>query len=327
MTLFRSITKGLAVLAVSVTASGATEFPDRNIENIYPWGPGTTMAISQIIADAMGNELDVSIPVVSTPGASGVKAFKTALEKPADGYTIFDGYVAPLVLAPLLGNADWSYKDFTPLYSATSNSFAIIVRPDDNRFPDLPALFDYMRANPGKARYSTGAVNNLPHMVLAKVLQTADVYGTVIPFDESEQAMKDLRGGVFDFIITNPGTYKANKDNVRVLAVLSELEEVVAIYDGAPRVQDYGYDLGMSGLSPMGWNWWLVRKDTPADVVETLRTAMAAALARDDVQEKLLNLGYVPTNYGPDQYDEIVGAVGAELQSGIDAIEWVMSKQ
>lgn len=104
------------------TGIANAEFPERNILSIYPWAPGATMAVSQMIADGMGKELGVNISVASTPGAAGTKAFKTAMENPADGYTIFDGYVAPLVLQPLLGKADWNYKDFTPLWSATSNA-------------------------------------------------------------------------------------------------------------------------------------------------------------------------------------------------------------
>lgn len=35
---------GLAALAVAGPA--AADFPERNIENIYPWAPGATMAAS-----------------------------------------------------------------------------------------------------------------------------------------------------------------------------------------------------------------------------------------------------------------------------------------
>lgn len=105
MTLFNKL--AAAAVGVSFLAGPAlAEFPERNIENIYPWAPGATMAASQVIADAMGGQLGVNISVVSTPGAGGVKAFETAMSRPADGYTIFDGYVAPLVLQPLQGNAD-----------------------------------------------------------------------------------------------------------------------------------------------------------------------------------------------------------------------------
>lgn len=316
----------LAAACLLVAGTASAEFPERNIENIYPWAPGATMAASQIIADAMGRELGVNVSVVSTPGAAGTKAFQVALEKPADGYTLFDGYVAPLVLQPMLGNAKWSYKDFTPLWSATSNSFAIAIRKDESRFTDFPSLVAYAKAHPGELRYSPGSANALPHMVVAKVMQTSDIVAQVVPYPEIDVAIKDMRGGVLDFMVTNPGVYTTNKEDMKVIAVLSELDRASETYDGAPRLQDYGIELGMKGLAPMGWNWWLVRKETPEAVVAKLRDAMGKALARKDVQDKLLGMGYVPLGYGPEEYDKIVGPVAADLQSGIDAIAWEKKK-
>jgi tripartite-type tricarboxylate transporter receptor subunit TctC len=320
--------KILTLVAASLLFAGSAraEFPERNIENIYPWGPGATMAASQIIAEAMGRELGVNVSVVSTPGAAGTKAFQTALEKPADGYTIFDGYVAPLVLQPMFGNASWTYEDFTPLWSATSNSFAIVVRKDDDRFADFPALVAYAKENQGKLRYSPGVTDALPHMVAAKVMQTSDIVAQVVPYPEIDNAVKDLRGGILDFVVINPGVYTTNKNDVKVLAVLSELEDASKTYGGAPRVQDFGIDLGMKGLAPMGWDWWLVRKETPEDVVAKLRDAMGKALAREDVRQKLLDMGYVPLGFRPDEYASIVGPVAADLKAGIDAIAWEKEK-
>lgn len=309
-----------------IATQAQAEFPERNIEDIYPWAPGATMAASQVIADAMGTELGVNISVVSTPGAAGTKALLTAVNKPADGYTIFDGYVAPLVLQPMMGNGDWSYKDFTPLWAATSNSFAIVVRKDDDRFKDFAGLIAYAKAHPGELRYSPGTVNALPHMVAAKVMQTSDAVAQVVPYPEIDNAVKDLRGGILDFIVINPGVYQTNKDDVRVVAVLSELEGASKTYGGAPRVQDFGIELGMKGLAPMGWNWWLVRKGTPEAVVAKLRDAMGKALKRPEVQQKLYDMGYVPLGYSPDQYEEIVAPVAADLKAGIDAIAWEKEK-
>ncbi|PHQ60734.1 MAG: hypothetical protein COC08_06925 [Maribacter sp.] len=324
---FKKLLATAAFIGTALLANPAlADFPERNIQSIYPWGPGATMSVSQIIADAMGEELGTNISVVSTPGAAGTKAFKTAMEKPADGYTIFDGYVAPLVLQPLLGNAEWTYKDFTPLWSATSNAFAIVVRKDENRFTDFPSMVKYMKAHPGKLRYTTGGTGNLPHMVLAKVMQTSDIFGKPIPYPEMQDGVKDLRGGLLDFLTSNPGFFKTNKDHLKVIAVLSELDDASTVYDGAPRIMDFGIDLGMTGLSPMGWNWWLVRKDTPADIVEKLRKAMGAALARADVREKILNVGFVPLGFAPEEYEAVVGPVAEELQSGIDAIAWEKAK-
>ena len=300
----------------------AGNFPDRTIENIYPWAPGATMAASQVIADAMGAELGVTVSVVSTPGAAGTKAFQTALNKPADGYTLFDGYVAPLVLQPMMGKANWTYKDFTPLWSATSNSFAIAVRKDETRFSDFPSLMAYAKAHPAELRYSPGTTGSLPHMVAAKVMQVSDAVAQVVPYPEIDNAVKDLRGGIMDFIVINPGVYQTNKEAIKILAVLSDLKDSSKTYDGAPLVQDFGVKLGMTGLAPMGWDWWLVRKDTPDDVLAKLRDAMGKALAKPQVHDKLLSMGYVPLGYGPEKYDEIVGPVAADLKSGIDAIAY-----
>lgn len=305
-----------------VAGPAEAEFPERNIELIYPWAPGATMAASQVIADAMGEELGVNVAVVSTPGAAGTKAFETALSRPADGYTLFDGYVAPLVLQPMLGNADWTYEDFAPLWSATSNSFAIVIRKDEDRFTDFPSLVAYARDHAGELRYSPGVANGLPHMVAAKVMQEQDMIARIVPYPEIDVAIRDLRGGILDFIITNPGVYRTNREDLTAIAVLSELERASATYDGAPRVQDFGVELGMSGLAPMGWDWWLVRRETPQDVVARLRDAMGAALARSDVQQKLMDMGYVPTGHGPDGYAAVVGPVADELRGGIDAIAW-----
>ena len=329
MNLIKTIKTGLTAIAALAITSGTAvaEYPERNIELMFPWGPGAAMSVSQIIAEAMGDELGVAIPVVSTPGAGGVKGFETANAKPADGYTIFDGWVAPLVLQPLLGNADWDHNDFIPLQSATANAFAIIVRRDDDRFQTLEDLINHMKENPGRVRYTTGSPTNLPHMVLANVLKANEVYGRVVPYDEMEQGVKDMRSGVLDFMMSNPAFYQTNREHVRALAAMSEQPAVSEIYDGAPLIGDLGYDLGMTGLAPMGWHWWVVKSDTPPEVVETLRNAMAAALAREDVQQRILNTGFFATGYTADQYDDVVGAVGGQLQGGIDAIQWVLDKQ
>ena len=316
-------TLAAAALGARVLAGPArAEFPERNIENIYPWAPGATMAASQVIADAMGQELGVNISVVSTPGAGGVKAFETAMSRPADGYTIFDGYVAPLVLQPMQGNADWTYTDFTPLWSATSNAFAIAVRADDERFADLPALLEYASANPGELRYSPGSAGALPHMVAAKVMQNSDAVAQLVPYPEIDNAVRDLRSSILDFIVINPGVYTVNKADVKILGVLSTLERSSETYGGAPLIGSFDIDMGMTDLSPMGWNWWLVRNDTPEDVVATLREAMGTVMNDEEVQNRLLEMGYVPTLFSPEEYNEIVGPVADQLQGGIDAIAW-----
>lgn len=162
------LSAGLALAATTALA----DYPERRIQRIYPWSPGRpTYAVSQLIADAMGEELGVEMPVVAKPGAGGVSAFTQALGEPADGYTTIDGYVAPLVIAPMFDRADWSCEDFTPLHSTTSNAFAVVGRPDEERWSDFPSFIQYLQDHPGETRYSGAAQLALPHVVMARVLR------------------------------------------------------------------------------------------------------------------------------------------------------------
>jgi len=312
----------ITALALSASAAAAQDFPQRTIELIFPWGPGNAMSVSQILADAMSEELDVSVPVISTPGAAGTKAFLTAMNKPADGYTIIDGYVAPLVLQPVLGKADWTYEDFTPLHSAFSNAFALGVRAGEDRWTTFAEMMAYCKEHPGELRYTSGSRNNLPHMVTAKALQSFDCVAQNIPYTANAEGMSDLKNGVLDFGIVNVGEYQQAGDQYNIVLVLSELPESAEIFGGATSIVDLGIDLGLSGLAPMGWDWWMVAKDTPQERVDVLREVMARALARPDVQDKIKALGFVPLKWNHDQFAEIVGPVAGQLEAMGNALKW-----
>ncbi len=204
---------GLAsAVTVLAIAQAHAEFPERKVQVVYPWAPGTpTYGVSQLIAEGMAAKLGQPVPVVATPGSGGVKAFKTFLDAPADGYTVVDGYVAPLVLAPMFGDAEWGCDDFVPLYSATSNSFAIASRPDETRWSDFPSFVKYVQEHPGETKYN-GNKLTLPHMVAAKVLQQLNLVSRPVPYEDLALGMKDLRNGILDWLIINPGVYRGNTE-------------------------------------------------------------------------------------------------------------------
>ena len=313
----------LAGAFVAASASAAlAEFPERNIEIIHPWGPGNAMAMSQVVAKAMGEELGTDMPVISQPGAAGTKAQTTAMAKPADGYTIFDGYVAPLVLQPILGNADWNFKDFKPLSAAVANAFAIAGQVDEGRWSNFEEMMAYCQENRGELRYSSGSRNNLPHMVIAKALQSYDCVAQNVPYTQDGNVFKDLGSKVLDFAFVNVGNFRSNPDKVKILLVLSELESSKKAFHGAPTIGELGVDLGLSNLGPMGWTWWIVNPDTPDEVTEKLRGAMERAMARQDVKDAVEAIGFVPLEWDHTKYEEIVGGVDAQLNSMGNALAW-----
>lgn len=313
-------------LGLALAGSAAAEFPERNIEVVFPWPPGVTLASSQVMAEALGQELGVQVTVIATPGGTGTKAMQTALERPGDGYTIFDGWVAPLVVQSVMGNIDADHTDFIPLYALAAVPNSIIVRMDDERFPDFPAFVQYMKDHPGELRYTSGAFGNLPHIVIANMHQATDTVAQHVPYGELEEALKDLRGGVLDFMAGNPGFWRANKEHARVLVAFSEMDSVSEIFDGAPKISEYGVDFPLDGLGPMGWSWWLVHKDTPPERVEALRSAMAVALEKQEVKDHFNRIGRVLLALPPEEYMEVVQSVRDQLSTVTGAVDWEAEK-
>lgn len=304
-------------------AAIAQDFPTRPIQLIYPWNAsGPTFAVSQIIATAMGEELDGAVAIVSKTGASGLNAFKTALAEPGDGYTVIDGYLAPLVIVPMGEDVNYTYKDFKPLHFSTSNAFAVISRAEETRWSDLDSLIAYLKENPGETRYSAGPDLALPHMIGAMLMQNSETVSRHIPYSEINDAAKDLRSGILDWMVVSPGVYKSNESHLRVEAVLADDPKASDWYGGAKTAKELGFDFGLDGLATVGWTWWLVKGDTPDEIVQILRDAQARALAREDVRQKVAELGFVMNGYTADQYEELVAPVAEQLSAAREAIQW-----
>jgi len=323
----------LLVVSGSAFAEGAAEreFPSRQVEIVYPWDPGETgYAVSQVVGKAMRETLGENVIVTSTTGAAGVRAATQVLGRPANGYTIFDGYVAPLVLAPLRGSADYTYEDWKPLYGLAANGFAIASRRDEDRWDDLSGLIEYAQDHPGELRMGSSPAQSLPSLVAASLFKQADAPVRLVPYPGAEGAWSDFQSGDLDIQVITSGLYRSQQDNLRVTTVLNMSRLVDEGAEGSipgPLVSDHGFDLGLDGLGAMGWTWWVVPAETPDDVVEILRDAMYEALSDSEVQQQISNLGFIaldPSDYGPEDYDNVVGQIESELAGALEAIDWLL---
>jgi tripartite-type tricarboxylate transporter receptor subunit TctC len=313
----------LVLACFCVVGTSSAEYPERRVQLVYPLTTGTpTYRVSQLIAEAMSTELGVQIITAAKPGASGADALLAALREPADGYTVIDAYVAPLIISPLFGRVPYSCKDFIPLYSATATPLGIVSRKGETRWTDMASFVKYLKLHPGSTRYSAGGELSMPHLVTAKLLKTLNVVSRHITFADLHDGVVELHDGNLDWLIVNPGMYQDAKDNFRMLAVIGDSLESTKVYDDAKRTADFGIKLGLDGLSSKPWDWWVVKKGTPDAVVEKLRMAMAKALAKPAIQAQLAALGYLPTRLEPAQFQSTCERVATDLRGAMGAIEW-----
>ena len=313
----------LWLLASLMADPSFAEFPEKRIQLVYPLTTGTpTYRVSQIIANAMSMELGVQMIAAAKPGASGADALMAALREPADGYTVIDGYVAPLIISPLFGKVPYTCADFIPLYSATATPLAVVSRAGEKRWTDFPSFIRFLKENPGKTRYSAGGELSMPHLVSAKLLRTVGAVSRHITFADLHEGAVELRDGTLDWMIVNPGMFQDAKGSITVLGVISDSHEPVALYGDAKPTVDFGITIGLAGLASKPWDWWLVKKGTPDAIVEKLRAAMAKALARPEIEAQLSSLGYLPTRLKPEQFQRHCEQISTDLRGAMGAIDW-----
>jgi tripartite-type tricarboxylate transporter receptor subunit TctC len=315
------LTVALMFVSAAAFAAGAeeadagTDFPNRPIQYIVPWGPDNeSVAMARVVAAEMSEILGVDIVVQAMPGGSGTVGLNHVLQQPADGYTMLDTWVAPLIFA-VLNRPDlgYTYEDFAPIGHTTFMPFSLVVRADDDRFQTFDDFVEYGQANPGMRYNATGAIS-VPHASMATFLDMADIDAQGVPYPGLGGGIADLLGGTLDFSIGNPWVVNTYGEETRTLAFF--LEERHPWYPDIPVAAEFGYP-----VSGIGWDSLAVRAETPEPVLEVLRDAYEQVVTDPDMINRMQELGFWINYMSPEETYEFWEAENEALRSGVEILQ------
>src|SRR5690606_31419237 len=111
---------------------------------------------TRLIADEVGNLLNVPVVVENKPGADTLIAVQTTLKAPADGHTVLLITPSSVTLGPVLNpNLPYdSVRDLRPL-TASSRGQATLIAAAGSPYASLQALLDKARSAPGTVSMAT----------------------------------------------------------------------------------------------------------------------------------------------------------------------------
>lgn len=165
--------KALAALLALVVAGGfvfaqgtneapVDNYPNKNINMTVPYSAGgTTDLTARALANAMGNELGVTINVVNTPGAGGSAGTLNVQNAKVDGYTMLANGMLAFCTMPINGYTDKTYRDWD-IWLATYAPNVIVV-PANSPFNTIEDLIEAIRKNPGQITAGTAGVGSGGH--------------------------------------------------------------------------------------------------------------------------------------------------------------------
>ena len=280
MTFMKKLAGALA-LSVLAVAPAMAQYPDHAINLIVPWAAGGgTDATGRIVATLLEKELGQPINVINRTGGGGIVGHTEIAYSPPDGYTL--GVITTeLSMYHWIGTSPLNYSNYEALALFNADPEAVYVRTDG---PDIDALLDEIRANPGSVKASGANLGGMAHLGWAGVLTTNGIDPAAAPWVPSEGASASLQllaSGAITVVTTTMPDAQPMVDAGEVKPLLVAAEARVA---SAPDVPTAEEALG-NKWAAYAWRGIAAPKGLPEDVKTRLTEALDKVINSDEFKE------------------------------------------
>jgi tripartite-type tricarboxylate transporter receptor subunit TctC len=296
----------LAASAVALPAvtrrAWADGYPTRPVRMVVGFpASNASDIVARLAAQKLSQRLGQSFVVENRPGAGGNIGVEFVVNATPDGYTLLAGSTSATINATLYEHLNFNFlRDIVPVAGVARAPYLLVLTPS---FPakTVPEFIAYAKANPGKINMASAGIGSLSHLCGELFKSMAGIDMVHVPYRTS--FLPDLFAGqiqvVFSPISQSIESVRGGK--LRALAVTSttrqpSLPDVPAVAEFVP------------GYEASGWYGVGAPKATSAEIVTSLNTAMAAALAEPEMKTRLADLGAVPMPSTPAEFGAFLAA-------------------
>lgn len=276
-----------ALSAAAHAQAPAAPYPSAPITVVVPFAAGSgTDAVARVVMQQLSEQLKTPVLIDNRPGASAqIAATHVAKAKP-DGYTLMMTTNTSHSANPaLFKNLAYDpVRDFTPVARVGELPFVLAV---NNEVPaqSLQAFIDYARQRPGKLSYATPNSTSLVATETVKRMAGLDIMG--VPYRSSPQALTDLIGGQVQMYVVDLGSGMGMLQSGKVRPLAMTTAKPSAILPGVPPIAQT-----LPGFDLTSWNGVFGPAGMPADIADKLSAELQKAVANEQVQQKLAQLGF-----------------------------------
>ena len=288
--MFRRHLLALPALALPRVASAQGAFPSRQVRLVVPYPPGgTTDIMGRFVAQKLSELWNQRVLVDNRTGAGGSIGTEHVARSPADGYTLVLGNSASHGANVLLTRN----PTYDPVRDFAAISMLAVVRQMLVVHPALPVrsvqdLVALAKAQPGRLTYSSSAIGGAPHLAAELFRLIAGVELLHVPYNGAAPALNALLAGDVTMLFGSvPTVAELAKDNrIRALGMASA--ERSSLMPDLPTFAE----LGLPGVEMDSWNGLFAPTGTPPAVIATIHAGVLRALAGDETQRRLGELGF-----------------------------------
>ena len=277
-----SILLASACLALGLAPAGAQDkYPTRPIKILVPYAPGgATDIVARVLGDRLREQIGAAIVVENKPGAYGILCLEAMARAAPDGYTLMVGNVTTNAITPILYHDKMHInydRDVVPVMRLVDIPEFLLITTTNLEPKTVAEFVDYAKKNPGKVNYGSVGVGSYPDYDMALFAKRAgDLKMQGIPNKSGASGViQDMLTGSthVSFLNVASSAGLVHDGKLRPLALVNR--ERLPEYKGVPTMQEVGFD----GVGTLAWQGLFAPAGTPKAVLETLRKAMADAMA------------------------------------------------
>ena len=208
----------------------------------YKAGSGTDNT-ARLLAKYAEKYVGQTIVIENVEGASGSQGWSQLAKADPDGMTI--GFINLPNFNSNIVNGKGSYQvdSFKAICNHVTETSIVVVRADDERFPDLNALVAYAKEN--KLNVSTNGPKASNHIGAQAFAKSAGFSYTAVPADGTANQLLSLRGAESDFCVVKLADIAGQEAEYRILGVFAD-ERLPELPD-VPTLGELGYYKGWLG--------------------------------------------------------------------------------
>ena len=270
------------------TAWAQSTWPTKPVRIVLQFPPGgSTDAVARILSQVLTQSLGQPVLVENRPGADGAIAGDYVVRSEPDGHTFFLASNTPMMQVPLLKKTPPydPIKSFTPV-TLVGRYIYVLVAGAQLPVQNAQDLMQLIRSHPGKFNY--GSYSGVTQLMFTRLKNEAKLDMNMIPYKGEGPTINDILGGHVQLTFATPASALPHikEGKLKALAVLLPKR-----WNLLPQVPTAS-EAGVPPLTAGTWAALFGPARLPMDIANRMSRAMADAMARPEVKEKIDNLGF-----------------------------------
>ncbi len=285
--------------------SFAQSYPKSAVTVILPLQAGSASDVAvRHVCERLAQKFNVGFVVENIAAAAGIVGLDKLSKAKADGQTIAALNNSIVTILPHLQPQNIKVdtrKDFVPV-SGIANIPTFIAVPKNSPVKNIKELIARARSEPGRMTYSSGGVGSPQHLATELLLSMTSLKMTHVPYRGATQAALAVASNEVEVMSMALPLAQAFLYDGRVrLIAYSGLERHPQFRD-VPTVSEQG----VKGYEYSSWIGLFLHKDTPADILNTLRKEADTIVNLRSFHSQLIRSGLDPWPQNATQLAKIV---------------------